>query len=77
MSVGLCIFCLRSSGAPSWVLDRPGLGCTYGLAHEYLVALAKAPALKARDMALCVHCGLHPKNPAASRNGCEHQYEAS
>lgn len=72
-----CIFCFRLPGAPPWVLDRPGLGCTYALSHEYPAALTKAPAPKARDAALCVRCGLHPKNPASMANGCDHQYEAS
>lgn len=77
MITGLCIFCFEYPGSPPWVVGNPGAGCTYGLFHEYETPVVQALAVRVRDKALCLTCGLHPKNPAASKNGCQHQYEAS
>lgn len=77
MSNNLCIFCIRPEGDPrSWVPSNPGKGCTYGLAHEFPPSEEKQPQqAKVRDAKLCVKCGLHPKNPTSSTNGCEHEYK--
>ena len=71
--IAICIFCLKLPSDPTpWVRDNPGKGCTYGLEHEYPEEPTKQP--KKVDKKLCTKCGLHPKNPASSTNGCEHLY---
>lgn len=81
--MSVCIFCLRHE-------SRNVVGqCTYGMHHEYpQVRPAKGPKLTgdptklstnpvivtAGKRGLCTKCGLHPKNPASSTNGCAHEY---
>jgi hypothetical protein len=72
----LCIFCLQlDTQSTPWCPSNPGKGCTYGLGHEYVGddVVASPPSPKV-DKKLCTKCGRHPKNPAASTNGCEHEY---
>ena len=74
-----CIFCLRDAvTAEPFCKDNPGHGCTYGFHHEGVEGLVEKPkpAPKGPDKKLCLKCGLHPKNPAASTNGCAHEYAA-
>ncbi len=74
----LCIQCRRPESDPTpWVLDNPGKGCLYGLEHLYeedLAPKAKQPQVKKPSKSLCIKCGLHPKNPLAQTNGCEHEF---
>jgi len=68
----VCIFCLRHHER-----NPPGPTCTYGMHHEYpeLPEVRAVMQSKKKDAQLCIHCGLHPKNPASSRsNGCTHEY---
>jgi hypothetical protein len=71
-----CIFCFGAEPIVAPVCEgNPGLGCTYGLGHEFpaTAPIAKAPTRDPKR-ALCLTCGLHPKNPASSINGCAHRY---
>lgn len=72
----LCTFCSRhESDKRPWVPSNPGLGCTYGYAHEFPEApVVKAKPEKKTDKKLCIKCGLHPKNPAFATKVCEHEY---
>lgn len=55
---------------------HPNDWCTYGYRHEFPAEpVAPASAVKKRDVKLCVHCGLHPRNPASESSGCDHVYE--
>jgi hypothetical protein len=72
---GFCIFCLEPKSSPRpWVPSNPGLGCTYGLGHEYPAEETKPAQVHKPDKKLCLKCGLHPRNPKAAANGCEHEY---
>jgi hypothetical protein len=74
----LCVFCLKhESDKTPWIESNPGKGCTYGYAHEYLEPEVQPEIQQKKpDKKLCVKCGLHPKNPLASTNNCEHTYES-
>lgn len=90
MSDAHCIHCFKAeSNKTPWCPDNPGLGCQYGLGHEYpcavcgnLLCKTHVPGEEAKpkqapkkpDKKLCTKCGLHVKNPAAATNGCEHDY---
>ena len=67
--VGVCVFCRQHK-------DHIGPVCdSFKMRHEFREApIAVAPQPKKRDAQLCVHCGLHPRNPASATNGCEHDY---
>jgi hypothetical protein len=68
---GVCIFCHRHEA-------REIKECTYGLSHEYIIALEKPKQVAKKDIALCKLCGLHPKNPNYSNNNCIHnEYETT
>ena len=74
VAADLCLFCIRPRGDTRvWCADNPGDGCTYGLAHEY-PPRERSKQARPIDRNLCVRCGLHPKNPASTTNGCEHVY---
>ena len=63
-----CVFCFkhREDAAPA---------CSYGLGHEFPKGEeARVRQEKRPDAKLCVRCGLHPRNPLSSTNGCEHAY---
>jgi hypothetical protein len=68
----ICIFCLdcRSS-----VEGKP---CrSYLSHHEFPEPPVKTgPRPKGIDPKLCPKCGLHPKNPKYSENGCDHAVPA-
>lgn len=73
----LCVFCLKSERDKTpWCASNPGLGCTYGLGHDYgdLAPLKPVSKQPKRPSGLCTK-GLHPKNPASKTNGCEHSYD--
>lgn len=73
--IGLCIFCFKFADDPApWVAGNPGHGCTYGLGHEYPKTEKPTQPARKVDRQLCTKCGLHPKNPASSTNGCAHEY---
>lgn len=87
MGTGICIHChatsteaSRGAEAVAFFWDptsfHPADRCTYGLGHEWPVAKVAATSGPKRDAKLCTKCGLHPRNPAATSNGCEHVYEA-
>jgi hypothetical protein len=72
-----CVFCLKHRGDPTpWVADNPGDGCTYGMKHEFPEPEKPKQQAPKRDASLCTKCGLHAKNPASQKNGCEHEYPA-
>jgi hypothetical protein len=56
-----CIYCHANE-------DVEGT-CTYGQPHEY--ATLEKSMIPVED--LCIRCGLHPRNPAAAINGCNHR----
>lgn len=66
----VCIFCLRHHDN---IAEPTKQTCTYGMHHEFPVA-DKPKQVAQPSKALCTRCGLHPKNPASSVNGCEHTY---
>jgi hypothetical protein len=73
----LCTFCLKAKGDPTpWCKGNPGLGCTYGWAHEFLEPEVRAAPPPRVDKKLCTRCGLHPKNPAYAASGCAHEHGA-
>lgn len=75
MNEPICIFCFRAKNDPiPWVLDNPGNGCQYGLAHEYLVEEKSKQQSKKPSKSLCIKCNLHPNNPASKTNECLHEY---
>jgi hypothetical protein len=72
-SPDFCVFCRVHVSGGIRVLAC----CTYGWRHEFpsgkpypVIQTAK------RDSKLCRTCGLHPQNPAAKTNGCEHEFAA-
>jgi hypothetical protein len=75
--MSLCIHCMKNEGdLTPWCKDNPGLGCTYGLGHEYLEPIKPKQQAKKADKQLCTKCGLHLRNPASATNGCAHEYPA-
>lgn len=71
----ICIFCVRhNSSTEPWCPSNPGRGCTYGYGHEYPLDEKPKPSVAKTDTSLCTQCGLHPKNPKSSTNGCAHAY---
>ncbi len=64
--MSVCIFCLRAEGN---LAEK----CTYGMNHELDVA-SKPKQEKKRNTALCVNCGMHPKNPAFAASECKHEF---
>jgi len=64
--VSVCIFCLTHS-------SRDIAWCSYGMKHEY-PELEKPKQVAKLDRGLCTKCGLHAKNPASQKNGCDHEY---
>lgn len=85
-TIDVCIFCFATRAETKrpgemeffWVpgVMHPNDGCTYGLRHEFPAEPSPpvAPAVKKRDAKLCIHCGLHARNPASQTNGCRHSY---
>lgn len=71
LSGEICIFCLYHR-------DRKN-GCTYGLHHEYPNDAPEPPPPPPKKVSpsLCVYCGLHPKNPLAATNECDHFFPAT
>jgi hypothetical protein len=61
----VCLFCLTHSSR--------NLSCNYGLAHEYS-KLEKPKQIAKKDLARCVKCDLHLRNPLSQTNGCPHEY---
>lgn len=63
---GYCIFCFEHRSTPTKT-------CSYGCPHEFWPEPLPKQTKK-RDVQRCTQCGLHPKNPASSTNGCDHLY---
>lgn len=73
----ICTFCFQPPDNPKvWCVDNPGHGCTYGMHHEFPEEIKEIPQppVKKTDKKLCTQCGLHPKNPLAASNGCQHVF---
>lgn len=84
-----CIFCLRHRTRFEGELES---SCTYKAAHELEdgttysmtdrglmpveTTAPKPKQAKKKDAKLCKNCGLHPKNPVFSTNGCAHAFES-
>ncbi len=67
--MSVCIFCLYHK-------ENVKETCLYGMHHEFDDAEVKKPQpVKKTSKALCTKCGLHPKNPVSSSNGCSHEYD--
>jgi hypothetical protein len=58
-------------------LIKSGVLCSYGLGHDFGEMEEKPKQVhKKVDNNLCVHCGLHKRNPASATSECKHEYRS-
>jgi hypothetical protein len=70
--MSVCIQCFRHEE------DVVGADCLYGLDHLFAKTkeMEKFIPSRKRDAKLCLKCGLHPKNPTAAVNNCQHEFRS-